>query len=52
MLNLPTMLLSVLSPSVDDIRHFIGDNNGASYAIAEQIMKVVDWILGDRKSVV
>lgn len=46
MLNLPTMLLSVLSPSVDDIRHFIGDNNGASYAIAEQIMKVVDWILG------
>ena len=45
-LHLTPLLLSAISPSVVDIRHFIGDNNGASYAIAEQIMRVVDWILG------
>lgn len=45
-LHLTPLLLSAISPSVVDIRHFVGDNNGASYAIAEQIMRVVDWILG------
>lgn len=45
-LNLTPSLLSAISPSVVYIRHFVGDNNGASYAIAEQIMRVVDWILG------
>ncbi len=44
--NLLYIPLSVIGPSVDDIRHFVGDRNGASYAIAEQIMKIVDWLLG------
>ena len=44
--NLQYISLSVIGPSVDDIRHFIGNNDGASYAIAEQIMKVVNWLLG------
>lgn len=44
--DLQYISLSVIGPSVDDIRHFIGDNDGASYAIAEQIMKVVNWLLG------
>ena len=29
-----------------DITHFIGDNTGSSQAIAEFVMRVVDWILG------
>ncbi len=29
-----------------DVSHFIGDSTGLSYAIAQFIMKVVDWILG------
>lgn len=29
-----------------DITHFIGDKDGISYAIAQFIMKIVDWILG------
>lgn len=37
---------AALPPSVIDIRHFIGDRTGASYVIAEWIMKIVDWILG------
>ncbi len=41
-----TSILSAAGPSVDDIRHFVGDRNGASYAIAEMIMKVVNWITG------
>ncbi|MDE7142703.1 MAG: mechanosensitive ion channel family protein, partial [Muribaculaceae bacterium] len=29
-----------------DVTHFIGDRDGLSYAIAEFIMKIVDWLLG------
>ncbi|MCM1066459.1 MAG: mechanosensitive ion channel family protein [Muribaculaceae bacterium] len=29
-----------------DVTHFIGDSTGLSYALANLIMKVVDWILG------
>lgn len=29
-----------------DVTHFVGDSTGASYAIAQCIMSVVDWILG------
>ncbi|MDE6277823.1 MAG: mechanosensitive ion channel family protein [Muribaculaceae bacterium] len=29
-----------------DVTHFVGDSTGSSYAIAQLIMKVVDWILG------
>lgn len=40
------ILLAANGPSIEDIRRFVGDRNGASYAVAEMIMKVVDWILG------
>ena len=29
-----------------DVTHFIGNNTGSSYALAQFIMKIVDWILG------
>ena len=35
-----------LKPGVIDVHHFIGDRTGASYAIAQWIMSVVDWMLG------
>lgn len=44
--TLTFILLAVGSPSIEDIRRFVGDRDGASYAVAEVIMKVVDWILG------
>lgn len=44
--TLTLLLLASNGPSIDDIRRFVGDRNGASYAVAEMIMKVVDWILG------
>ena len=44
--TLTLLLLASNGSSIDDIRRFVGDRNGASYAVAEMIMKVVDWILG------
>lgn len=46
--NLCTLvtIAAAISPSAEDIRHFIGDRTGASYAIAQWTMGVVNWILG------
>lgn len=43
---LPGLITAAVSPSAEDVRHFIGDRTGASYAIAEWIMNIVNWLLG------
>lgn len=37
---------SALPATAEDIRRFIGDRTGVSYAIAQWIMRIVNWILG------
>ena len=39
-------LLSIVSQKPIDVTHFIGNNAGVSYAIAQFIMNIVDWVLG------
>lgn len=44
--SLPGLITASVTPTAEDIRHFIGDRTGASYAIAEWIMDIVNWLLG------
>ena len=38
-------MFAISSSAPYDVSHFVGDSTGASYAIAQFIMKVVDWLL-------
>ena len=40
------LILSIVSQKPIDVTHFIGNNAGVSYAIAQFIMNIVDWVLG------
>ncbi len=45
--NLCLILTAIADPNkLFDVRTFIGDKEGASYAIARFVMNVVDWLLG------
>ena len=39
------LILSIVSQKPIDVTHFIGNNAGVSYAIAQFIMNIVDWVL-------
>ncbi|MCM1110605.1 MAG: mechanosensitive ion channel [Clostridium sp.] len=39
-------IFDATKPPMIDVRHFVGDENGTSYYIAQWVMDIVDWILG------